>query len=41
MLDRGYGYRCWTDAVELDAYADVLADPGNSFAATSDKLALK
>ena len=30
----------WTD-VELDAYADVLADPENSFAATLDKLALK
>ena len=32
--------RRWTD-VELDAYADVLADPENSFAATLDKLALK
>ena len=32
--------RCWTD-VELDAYADALADPKNSFAATLDKLALK
>ena len=30
----------WTD-VELDAYADVLADSKNSFAATLDKLALK
>ena len=30
----------WTD-VELDAYADVLADPENSFAAILDKLALK
>ena len=30
----------WTD-VELDAYADVLADPENSFAASLDKLALK
>ena len=26
---------------ELDAYADVLADPENSFAATLDKLVLK
>ena len=32
--------RRWTD-VELDAYADVLADPENSFAAILDKLALK
>ena len=32
--------RRWTD-VELDAYADVLADAENSFAATLDKLALK
>ena len=32
--------RRWTD-VELDAYADVLADPENSFAATLNKLALK
>ena len=32
--------RRWTD-VELDAYADVLADPENSFASTLDKLALK
>ena len=32
--------RRWTD-VELDAYADVLGDPENSFAATLDKLALK
>ena len=32
--------RCWTD-VELDAYADVLADPENSFATTLEKLALK
>ena len=32
--------RRWTD-VELDAYADVLADPENSFAASLDKLALK
>ena len=32
--------RCWTD-VELDAYADALADPKNSFAATLDKLVLK
>ena len=32
--------RRWTD-VELDAYADVLADPENSFAATLDKLVLK
>ena len=30
----------WT-YVELDAYADVLADQKNSFAATLDKLALK
>ena len=30
----------WTD-VELDAYADVLADPEISLAATLDKLALK
>ena len=30
----------WTD-VELDAYANVLADSENSFAATLDKLALK
>ena len=30
----------WTD-VELDAYADVLADPENYFAATLNKLALK
>ena len=32
--------RRWTD-VELDTYADVLADSENSFAATLDKLALK
>ena len=32
--------RRWTD-VELDAYADVLADPEISLAATLDKLALK
>ena len=32
--------RCWTD-VELDAYADVLADPENSFSVTLDKLTLK
>ena len=32
--------RCWTD-VELDAYADILADPENSFSATLDKLTLK
>ena len=32
--------RRWTD-VELDAYADVLADPENSFAATLDKLVLR
>ena len=30
----------WTD-VELDAYADVLADPENFFATPLDKLALK
>ena len=30
----------WTD-VELGAYADVLANPENSFAATLNKLALK
>ena len=30
----------WTD-VELDVYADVLADPENSFAATLDKFVLK
>ena len=30
----------WTD-VELDAYADALADPENSFEATLDKLMLK
>ena len=29
----------WTD-IELDAYANVLADPENSSAATLDKLAL-
>ena len=32
--------RPWTD-VEFHAYADVLADPENYFAATLDKLALK
>ena len=32
--------RRWTD-VELDAFADVLADPENSFGATLDKLELK
>ena len=32
--------RRWTD-IELDVYADVLADPENSFAATLDKLTLK
>ena len=32
--------RCWTD-VELDSYADILADPENSFSATLDKLTLK
>ena len=32
--------RRWTD-VELDAYADVLADPENYFASTLVKLALK
>ena len=32
--------RPWTD-VEFHAYADVLADQENSFAATLDKLALK
>ena len=30
----------WTD-IELDTYADVLANSKNSFAATLDKLALK
>ena len=32
--------RRWTD-IELDVYADVLANPENSFAATLDKLTLK
>ena len=32
--------RHWTD-VQIDAYADVLDDPENSFAATLDNLALK
>ena len=32
--------RHWTD-LELDCFADVLADPENSFAANLDKLALK
>ena len=32
--------RRWTD-VELNAYANVLANPKNSLAATLDKLALK
>ena len=32
--------RRWTD-LELDCFADVLADPENSFAASLDKLALK
>ena len=32
--------RSWTD-VEFHAYADVLADPENYFAATLDKLVLK
>ena len=31
--------RRWTD-LELDLFADVLADPENSFAASLDKLAL-
>ena len=32
--------RRWT-GTELDCFADVLADPENSFAVTLDKLALK
>ena len=32
--------RRWTD-LELDCFADVLADPENCFAASLDKLALK
>ena len=32
--------RRWTPT-ELDAFADVLADPGNNYAISLDKLALK